>query len=73
MGTTGQEVKELQTFLNDLGFTVATSGIYDSATAAAVKRFQQAYAQAISYYGGGSPSGIFDSPTMEEANAIISP
>jgi peptidoglycan hydrolase-like protein with peptidoglycan-binding domain len=72
----------LQIFLNDLGFTIATSGsespgketqIYDAPVSAAVKRFQKAYVSQITSYGGGAPNGIFDGPTMEAANALIAP
>ena len=72
-GSTGKAVKNLQIFLNDLGFTVNETQTYDAATIAAVKRFQSAYASKIASYGGGAPNGIFDDPTMEAANGVIAP
>ncbi len=55
-GDTGEDVKKLQQFLNERGFTVASSGpgspgnettYYGSRTGAAVKQFQEAYASEI--------------------------
>jgi len=44
LGNTGLAVQALQTRLSDLGyFTQGVSGIYDTATEAAVRRFEQSY------------------------------
>jgi peptidoglycan hydrolase-like protein with peptidoglycan-binding domain len=56
VGSTGEDVKQLQTFLNSNNFTVSTTGTgsrglestyYGAKTAAAVSRFQEAYRSEI--------------------------
>ena len=40
-GSTGQDVRELQTALNGKGYTLSVDGIYGDKTAAAVRDYQQ--------------------------------
>ena len=75
LGSTGPDVKALQAFLNAHGFLVAASGpgspgaetaSYDAATAAAVSRFQEAYASEIlAPYGLTQGTGVFGKTTIK--------
>ncbi len=80
IGSTGEDVRELQKFLNSKGFKVSNSGAgspgyestyYGPATFAAVKRFQEAYAAEIlrplGLYVG---TGTFGASTMKKVNLM---
>ncbi len=79
-GQSGNDVKQLQIFLNIHGFTVAKTGpgskgnetkLYGPATEAAVKRFQAAYAKEILYPNGFTkPTGIFGIASRKQAVKI---
>ena len=75
VGSTGPDVTALQKFLNAHGFLVAASGpdspgaettSYDASTAAAVSRFQNAYASEIlAPYGLTQGTGVFGTATRK--------
>ena len=77
-GVTDPEVKQLQEFLNEQGFIIATTGggspgnetdYFGPATFAAVKKFQLAYKKEILTPGGlTNPTGFFGPATLKEAN-----
>lgn len=81
-GLAGNDVKQLQIFLNLHGFTVAQAGagskghettFYGPATEAAIKRFQQTYAKEILYSNGFTrPTGIFGAITRAKVIQISS-
>ncbi len=81
IGSTGQEVKNLQIFLNTHGFIIASSGAespghettaYDELTANAVSQFQEANAAVIlAPYGLSRGTGTFGGATISVANSII--
>jgi hypothetical protein len=81
LGSTGSDVKNLQIFLNDHGFTISTSGngspnhestYFGPATKAAVIKFQDAYAKEIlTPYGLTKGTGIFGTETREEVNMLL--
>lgn len=80
IGSTGADVKRLQQFLNQNGFTVATSGEgspgnegsrYNSKTAAAVSRFQEKYASRILHpYGYTRGTGMVGNSTRNAINQL---
>lgn len=80
VGSTGADVKRLQQFLNQNGFTVATSGTgspgnegtrYSSKTAAAVSRFQESYAERILHqYGYTRGTGTVGNATRNAINQL---
>ncbi|MBU6232432.1 peptidoglycan-binding protein, partial [Patescibacteria group bacterium] len=82
LGMTGNDVKNLQIFLNSHGFTVSQSGAGSSshetsyfgpATFRAVIRFQNAYAnQILAPYGLSQGTGFFGPSTMKEVNQLLS-
>ena len=67
------EVKVLQTFLNtNDGAHLAVSGIFDSATEAAVEAFQTKYASAIlSPWGASQPTGRVYITTLKQINQLM--
>ncbi len=79
-GDTGADVKALQEFLNAKGYTVAATGVgskgmesttYGPATAAAVSKFQEAYASEILTPAGlAKGTGYFGTATRAKANAL---
>jgi hypothetical protein len=81
-GDTGADVKALQEFLNAKGYTVAVAGAgskgmetmtYGPATAAAVSKFQEAYASEIlAPLGLSKGTGNFGTATRAKANALAS-
>ena len=80
IGSTGGDVRRLQQFLNQNGFTVATSGDgspgnesnrYSTKTAAAVSRFQERYASRILHpYGYTRGTGIVGNSTRNAINQL---
>jgi peptidoglycan hydrolase-like protein with peptidoglycan-binding domain len=80
LGMTGNDVKQLQIFLNLHGFTVAKTGagskghetmLYGPATQAAVSRFQATYAKDILYQNGFTkPTGTFGAASRTQAIKI---
>jgi hypothetical protein len=81
LGDSGSDVKKLQEFLNAKGFTVSQSGpgsagnettFFGRATEAAVKKFQEAYAdQILTPLGLKSGTGIFGAATRKMANSLL--
>ena len=79
-GSTGEEVRQLQIFLNTHGFPIAKSGngspgqestYFGPATKAALTRFQTTYASIVlSPYGLTQATGYFGTATMKEANLL---
>ena len=79
-GTKGREVRRLQEFLNDQGFTVANSGpgspgnettIFGDAVERAVKRFQEKYAKSVlKPYGYTRGTGKVGPSTRRAINHI---
>ena len=63
MGDSGADVTALQTWLADLGYTVATTGVFDSSTQTAVRRFQNAHA----LYPASGTVGIRTATTLHAA------
>lgn len=80
-GARGSAVRNLQIALNELGFTVAESGAgsvgneteyYGPATAAAVSRFQEAYADdVLAQFGLTRGTGNFYASTRQKMNSIL--
>ena len=80
IGSTGADVKRLQQFLNQNGFTVAASGEgspgnessrYNTKTAAAVSRFQERYASRILQpYGYTRGTGMVGNSTRNAINQL---
>lgn len=80
IGSTGEDVRQLQKFLNSKGFKVSNLGAgspgyestyYGPATAAAVKRFQEAYsAEILKPVGLSVGTGTFGASTMKKVNAL---
>ena len=80
IGSAGEDVRQLQRFLNSDGITIATTGAgsvgnestyYGSRTAAAVTRFQEKYASVIlTPLGLTSGTGGFYNSTRQHANAV---
>ncbi len=80
VGVKGADVKALQIFLNTRGFTVAAKGLgskgkesdtFGPATAAALKRFQERYAdQVLKPYGLKKGTGVFGASTMKLVNEM---
>ncbi|MCY4576980.1 MAG: lytic murein transglycosylase [Candidatus Kaiserbacteria bacterium] len=80
VGSTGADVKRLQQFLNQRGFTVATSGAgspgnessrYTDKVAAAVSRFQERYANRILRpYGYTRGTGAVGNSTRNAINQL---
>lgn len=80
-GSTGEDVRMLQRFLNAQGFLVSASGagslgketsVYSARTAAALKRFQEAHARHIlQSLGLRQGTGIFGSSTLLFVNGIL--
>lgn len=81
LGDSGSDVKKLQEFLNAKGFTVSQSGpgstghettFFGRATEAAVKKFQEAYAdQILTPLGLKSGTGIFGAATRRMVNSLL--
>jgi fibronectin type 3 domain-containing protein len=81
IGSYGEDVRQLQIFLNAHGFIIASSGngssgnettYYGRATALAVSRFQVAHASEIlAPYGLTRGTGYFGLATMKVVNALI--
>ncbi|MDE1941243.1 MAG: peptidoglycan-binding protein, partial [Patescibacteria group bacterium] len=81
LGMIGNDVKNLQIFLNTHGFTVSQSGpgssghettYFGPATFRALIRFQNAYAnQILAPYGLSQGTGFFGPSTIKEANSLI--
>ena len=80
VGSTGSDVRRLQQFLNQNGFTIATSGAgspgnesshYGNKVAAAVSRFQEHYANRILHpYGYTRGTGIVGNATRNAINQL---
>ncbi|MDE1941146.1 MAG: peptidoglycan-binding protein, partial [Patescibacteria group bacterium] len=81
LGMIGNDVKNLQIFLNQHNFTVSQSGAGSSghettyfgpATFRALIRFQNAYAnQILAPYGLSQGTGFFGPSTMKEINSLL--
>ncbi|MDE1941418.1 MAG: peptidoglycan-binding protein, partial [Patescibacteria group bacterium] len=81
LGMIGNDVKNLQIFLNQHNFTVSQSGAGSSgkettyfgpATFRALIRFQNAYAnQILAPYGLSQGTGFFGPSTMKEVNRLL--
>lgn len=81
LGSQGDDVKALQVFLNTHGFILVRSGpgspgnetsLYGKLTAAAVAKFQEAYAdQILSPLGFKKGTGIFGDATMKAVNSVL--
>lgn len=56
-GSTGNEVNALQTALNKKGYSLQNTGLYDDATEAAVKRYQQDYGLDVDGIAGDTTLG----------------
>jgi hypothetical protein len=78
-GDTGTDVKELQKYLNDRGFTVAQTGngspgheneVFGPGTKAALKKFQETYAAILlTPYGLSEGTGFFGKVTRDFVNS----
>lgn len=80
-GMTGEDVKQLQIFLNRSGFRVSNAGagspgkestVYSTRTELAVKRFQEAYAAAIlKPFSLTNGTGLVGSATLRLINQLL--
>jgi hypothetical protein len=70
-----EEVKKLQTFLNDqLGLNIPVNGVFGPKTLAAVKQFQQKYADdVLSPWGLTGPTGFVFKTTRHKINVLMCP
>jgi hypothetical protein len=81
IGMTGNDVKELQIFLNSQGFTVAKNGAgspghetayFGPATKTALMKFQLTYKKDIlTPQGLTAPTGFFGAATMKAVNKLM--
>lgn len=81
-GIRGQDVKNLQKFLNAHGFIVATTGpgspgnetmIYGDATARAISAFQEQYrAEILTPFGLTKGTGFVGDKTLKKLNELMS-
>lgn len=81
IGSSSEDVRNLQTFLNDQGFTVSVTGpgsrgqetsFFGPATRAALMRFQSHYnAEILSPWNLASATGFFGTYSKKKANEIL--